>query len=384
MTEQQEILIEEQIAQKKKDLVELEDLYSDLKSRRSRGVGTPFMPPSAVKSIDEMNADGRQAIREDPGGFDRCLKSLRSDDTNSAIDLQRKNRSSFYGLKADNPDKPCRAMREGTPLCGDLPGMAPVGKCYFDHQNDCNVQCPCWEGDIDKGGRDGDQAQATKKAALGKDVKAMTPKEKALDPYIKRVMDENPLSMKTYLIKMKYDGTVTECSIKTDCDSAMRAKENFISFDCENATAIVFARDEKQAVELANGRATAICGFTLYQNVWKYAWRSCCEGDKNAESVKNVEETQEEAIPGIQTRDTVTFEGPVTKLQRYKGRVVNPDSYNVIDGKLYFKDPHENCGGRILVTECMGGWNHGHAQCTKCGKDIGNWISGADNMPFYG
>ena len=149
MTEQQEILIDEQIAQKKKDLVELENLYSDLKSRRSRGVGTPFTPPSAVKTIGERNADARQAIREDPDGFDRYLRSLRSDDTNSVIDLKRKNRSSFYGLKADNPDKPCRAMREGTPLCGDLPGMAPVGKCYFDHQKDCNAWCSNWEGDED-------------------------------------------------------------------------------------------------------------------------------------------------------------------------------------------------------------------------------------------
>lgn len=68
---------------------------------------------------------------------------------NSVTDLKCKNRSSFYGLKADNPDKPCRAMREGTALCGDLPGMAPEGKCYFDHQKDCNAWCKCWEGDKD-------------------------------------------------------------------------------------------------------------------------------------------------------------------------------------------------------------------------------------------
>jgi hypothetical protein len=30
--------------------------------------------------------------------------------------------------------------------CGDLPGMAPEGKCYFDHHDDCNDKCEYWEG----------------------------------------------------------------------------------------------------------------------------------------------------------------------------------------------------------------------------------------------
>lgn len=54
-------------------------------------------------------------------------------------------------LDAPKPfTKPCRAVREDKyPQCGDLPGMAPEGKCYFDHQKDCNAWCLCWEGDED-------------------------------------------------------------------------------------------------------------------------------------------------------------------------------------------------------------------------------------------
>lgn len=76
----------------------------------------------------------------------------------------------------------------------------------------------------------------------------------------------------------------------------------------------------------------------------------------------------------------------MSQLKNYKhtNGEVNPDVYKVVDGKLYFKKPHENCGGDISVIECMGGWDHGHAKCTKCGKTLGGWISGADNMPFYG
>lgn len=47
-------------------------------------------------------------------------------------------------------DKPCRAMRERIYVkenwCGDLPSMAPEGKCYFDHHDDCNDKCEYWEG----------------------------------------------------------------------------------------------------------------------------------------------------------------------------------------------------------------------------------------------
>lgn len=50
-------------------------------------------------------------------------------------------------------DKPCRSVREGLYLkeniCGDMLGLAPEGKCYFDHQKDCNAWCTCWEGNED-------------------------------------------------------------------------------------------------------------------------------------------------------------------------------------------------------------------------------------------
>jgi len=123
-------LVEEMIIEKEKDIAALQKLLFDLKWDSH-----PRISKSAEKSIEERGEDVRRAIREDPEGFA------------DVIALQRENRSSFYGLHADNPDKPCRAMREGTPLCGDLPGMAPRGKCYFDHQKDCNAWCPCWEGD---------------------------------------------------------------------------------------------------------------------------------------------------------------------------------------------------------------------------------------------
>ena len=104
-----------------------------------------------------------------------------------------------------------------------------------------------------------------------------------------------------------------------------------------------------------------------------------------AKMEKEVEELEQEiAIPGIPTKDSVAFREPVKELQTYKGRLVNPDVYKVVEGKLYFKKPHENCGGDISIIECRGGWDHGHAKCTKCGKTLGGWISGADNMPFYG
>lgn len=109
------------------------------------GLLNPDKPPRNVKTIDKMNASVHRAIREDPEGFKNGFRDL--DGTNSLEALKRKNHYRFYGLKADNPDKPCRAMREGTNLCGDLPGMAPEGKCYFDHQKDCNAWCTQWEGD---------------------------------------------------------------------------------------------------------------------------------------------------------------------------------------------------------------------------------------------
>ena len=108
-------------------------------------------------------------------------------------------------------------------------------------------------------------------------------------------------------------------------------------------------------------------------------------GEKMVYDWRYETEEKEKAIPGIPTNNSVAFEEPVIKLQRYKGRPVNPDSYKVVDGKLYFKESHKGCGGDILVTECgISDWDHGHAQCTKCGKYIGNWISSADGMPFNG
>ncbi len=110
------------------------------------GMLNPDKPPRTVKTIDKKN-NARRAIREDPEGFKNGFRDF--DGTNSLEALKRENHYSFYGVKADNPDKPCRAMREGTPSCGDLPGMAPEGKCYFDHQKDCNAWCSAWEGDED-------------------------------------------------------------------------------------------------------------------------------------------------------------------------------------------------------------------------------------------
>ena len=42
-------------------------------------------------------------------------------------------------------DKPCRAMKEKIYLkenwSGDLPGLAPIGKCYFDYSKECTEEC---------------------------------------------------------------------------------------------------------------------------------------------------------------------------------------------------------------------------------------------------
>lgn len=140
------------IREKEKDIAALQKLLFDLKWD-----SYPSISKSAEKSIEERGEDVRRAIRKNPEEFMECLKrwDYEGDRSyiNDVIALKRKNRSSFYGLKADHPDKPCRAMREGTPpLCGDLPGMAPEGKCYFDHQKDCNAWCSCWEGDEDNDG----------------------------------------------------------------------------------------------------------------------------------------------------------------------------------------------------------------------------------------
>lgn len=49
-------------------------------------------------------------------------------------------------------DKPCKAMREKLYLKGhwegDLPGLAPIGKCYFVHSKDCNEKCPYYEEEV--------------------------------------------------------------------------------------------------------------------------------------------------------------------------------------------------------------------------------------------
>lgn len=45
--------------------------------------------------------------------------------------------------------KPCRAMHENIYLkenwAGDLPSLAPIGKCYFDHQKNCTSECNWYE-----------------------------------------------------------------------------------------------------------------------------------------------------------------------------------------------------------------------------------------------
>ena len=71
-------------------------------------------------------------------------------------ELDRGRDYDFHGLIANHPDKPCRMMRERlhlkNNLCGDLPAFAPKGKCYFDHQKDCNAWCSFWEGNEDDEG----------------------------------------------------------------------------------------------------------------------------------------------------------------------------------------------------------------------------------------
>lgn len=98
----------------------------------------PYMPESAVKSIDEMLAESREEIRKDPEGFKEFLRT------------RDEGMGERGGLIANQPDKPCRMMREQLHLknnmAGDLPAYAPNGKCYFDHQKNCDSYCPYWEG----------------------------------------------------------------------------------------------------------------------------------------------------------------------------------------------------------------------------------------------
>jgi hypothetical protein len=146
-TKRQTVLVAEMIEEKEKVRAALQKLLFDLKWDPH-----PHISKSAEKVLDDMDANLRRAITDDPEGFTDCFKMMDYEGDRSCLDviaLQRKNHYSSYGLKADNPNKPCRAMRDGTDLCGDLPRMAPEGKCYFDHQKDCNAWCTQWEGDED-------------------------------------------------------------------------------------------------------------------------------------------------------------------------------------------------------------------------------------------
>ncbi|MCK4860184.1 MAG: hypothetical protein KAS87_06480 [Candidatus Omnitrophica bacterium] len=100
------------------------------------------------------------------------------------------------------------------------------------------------------------------------------------------------------------------------------------------------------------------------------------------EGLKQEKEGMDEEGEVMPTENSVTFKEPIEKVYTYKGRFVNPDIFKVVDDKLYFKKPHENCGGDVLITEFAGGFDHGFAKCTKCGKNVGNWISDGHNMPF--